>query len=221
MRRHPKSNRRRMCAPKSRVPTHYFSYEEIERVCERELARAGLLPDRPSPIKIDKYLETYFGAIVEFSELPSNILGKTHFHLSGPRVEIQQALYESNRRSDHHRLRSTYAHETGHILFQQVPVFLQSGVFGGDIVTVCRESTSEAETSGAWDRAEVQANSAIGALLIPTGLGRQLVEANFALDRLRFEWEDALALVARAFDTSFSVARYRLKKLYPDHALRF
>lgn len=79
------------------------------------MARLGYLPNSPEPVDIENFAEN----LSEFeysSDMPDSIDGVTQFSLEGrPKIYIADRLAERDASETY--LRSTIAHECGHVLF--------------------------------------------------------------------------------------------------------
>lgn len=210
----------------------YYTQREIERLCSAELLGQGLMPDRPSPIRIERFVEKRFGVAVQYEDLPDGVLGFTLFEGgSVSRIYVAKALAEDESRVAERRVSTTLAHESGHGL-------LHAHLFADRVSTralfencddvvdskiLCRETTVEPRPTtydGRWW--ELQANMAIGPLLLPANLVRQCLEplfeptGNLGLPHLRSERRtEAIELLTATFDVNPVVARIRLDRLLP------
>src|SRR5678810_720817 len=99
-----------------RTEQPYFSDSEIDRIAVEELLGAGLLPSRPEPVRIERFVEKRFGlARVSYEELPATVLGYTQFSSAGVEaVFVSRALSEEGSRVAERRINSTLAHEAEH-----------------------------------------------------------------------------------------------------------
>lgn len=169
----------------------YISADEIERLTESELLKAGLFPTTDNPIvDIEAFLERHLGAHLEqYVELDSDVLGVTYFYPDRPpHVQINKNLAEAA--DDIHaptwyrgRLRSTMAHEAGHILLhrklfdfatQQGALWPEAEASEEDAhCQRCLKRDVSGQRTGPVDRREFQANLAMAALLMP----KQVFEA--------------------------------------------
>ena len=96
----------------------YLHTNLIERVCCDSLASAGLLPECPAPVRIDRFIYQHFGFEEEYESLPGEIMGCAKFTRSGlRRIIINRNLAEQEDTVSRLRVRSTLAHEAGHGLF--------------------------------------------------------------------------------------------------------
>lgn len=220
----------------------YFEQKEIEYVCETSLKSVGLYPDKPEPIRIERFLEKKFGLSPEYDDLPEGVLGYTKFGLDGPeKVVLSASLSEMGSKTSERRIATTLAHEAGHILFHaelfknhfQKPTMNQFYIDlepqpDGTRAVLCRDipgaSGKSENYSGRWW--EHQANKAIGALLMPCGLLEKTVAPFFeATKRQRTisempyletkKREAAILRLSEVFDVNPVVAKIRLGEIYP------
>lgn len=213
----------------------YYTNEEIERICTDELKAAALLPEIPSPIRIDRFLEKRFGVTVEYEDLGDGVLGLTKFGPKGVQsIIVARALDEVGTTTAERRIRTTMAHEGGHGLLhthlfamssQAQPLF---GDFSDPAApkVLCRDvAGSSAEGGRGYDGRwwEFQANRAIGALLLPRQLVQMalepLLEPAGLLGRKLLNSGrrgEAMKLVADTFEVNPVVARIRLQEIYPE-----
>ena len=95
----------------------YFTSDQIEKLCEEALRSVNLIPDTPGAVRIDRFLEKKFGISAEYEELPPGVLGFTRFGSDGAEsVVVSRSLDEDPSDRSRRRVRSTLAHEAGHIL---------------------------------------------------------------------------------------------------------
>lgn len=212
----------------------YFSSEQIEQICTRELSSVGLLPEEPTAIRIDRFLEKRFGITHEYEELPDEVLGYTRFgRLGAQAVVLNRSLEEGASQPAQRRARTTLAHEAGHIILHSellaAPEHVQLTLLGEsqatDSSTICRGDFETTLRQGTYngDWREYQANMVIGPLLLPRNLVAKAVErlvvtsgyAGLAiLDAVRREV--AVKMLAEIFDVNPIVARIRIGDLYQD-----
>ena len=219
--------------------TLFFKKGEIDVMCLDALRNSGLLPDKPEPIRIERFIEKHFNCMVVYEDMKDGILGCTAFNPNGSvkAVYVSSALTDGSD-SGRRRTSSTLAHEAGHCMMHPV-LFMKDGSqmqmdFGSgsqvenldfhDRRVLCREidlrPSQEKRYDGRWW--EYQANRAIGGFLLP----RKLVEVavipfltttgslgcqKFARNGL----DGAKAEVARIFDVNPVVAHIRLQEMYP------
>ena len=207
----------------------YLSKDEIDQICYDELQKQELLPTRPEPVRIDRFIEKRF-VTPSYEHLGPGILGFTKFGAKGVQeIVINSELEEENTTAAERRIRSTLAHEAGHGLLhthlfvlsnQRNPLFVEGNT---SPKVLCRnelDTPSQRQYRGNWW--EFQANRAIGSLLMP----RHLVEdvmADFlqeagqlgvrvlpACKRAGLESE-----LSRIFDVNPVVARIRVQEVCP------
>jgi hypothetical protein len=214
----------------------FFSPEEMDRICADELRKVGLFPRGPQPIRIDRFIEKRFNIVHEYADLPGDTLGYTKFGPKGVRqIVISSSLVEENNKASERRVNSTLAHESGHgflhaYLFAlakpRSPSLFEDGLDFQEQRILCRKDTIdgilERPRRGGKQWWEVQANMAIGGLLMPresvlNGLGSYLVEKGKLRARvLDFSRkEQAAQHLADIFDVNPIVARIRIDGLFP------
>lgn len=216
-----------------RTEQPFFTDSELDRIAVEELMRVDLLPSKPEPIRIERFVEKRFGlARVCYEELPANVLGYTQFSSNGVEaVYVSRALSEEGTRVAERRINSTLAHEAGHGLLHGYLFALDSfptGLFENDTdVTprriLCRDGVTGAKRpsyDGRWW--EYQANRMIGALLLPKPLALAALKAHLLPagqlgaptlpDNLRGK---AARELADLFDVNTPVAEIRLATLCP------
>jgi IrrE N-terminal-like domain len=163
----------------------WYEADEIERIADDELRRAGLTPTPSAPVTdLERFIESHLGASLDqYADLPVGVLGMTKFG-SGrrPAVSISSALTESaeggqSRPGLAGRWRATLAHEAAHVLLHRYlfdPQINQLALFDGAI-------TGETQNTGLMrclkrdvglasrttDWREIQANRGMAALLMP------------------------------------------------------
>src|SRR6202795_2970184 len=146
---------------------------EIDEICLEALKSQSLLPSKPAPIRIERFVEKQFRTPLRYEDLGPDNLGCTIFNSSGAveAILVSRSLEEQNTTPARRRVRSTVAHEAGHGL-------LHGPLFIGDNFPdrgenqrriLCRSEDILVETQwsyrGRWW--EFQANQAIGSLLLP------------------------------------------------------
>ena len=211
----------------------FYTSNEIEDICTVELRNFGLLPDKPEPIRIDRFVEKRFDVALEYEDIGPDVLGYSKF---GPKgvvaIVVSTALDADGTLSSERRLRTTLAHEAGHCLLH-AHLFVDgpapTNLFGEEPEVgpkiLCREVTGVSQKTpqrydGNWW--EYQANMAIGALLLPRALVYVAIEPFLEVqgmlgipiltDISRIAAERQLATV---FDVNPVVVRIRLGELYP------
>jgi hypothetical protein len=217
-----------------------FAVEEIDDLCLDALRSAGCLPDSPSAIRIDRFIEKRFTQDVGYEDLPHGFLGYTIFRKDGSIecVRVSSKLEEEGGVSNERRLRSTWAHEAGHCLLHPM-LFTEDasqGAFGQlqaqaksqDRKILCRNTEVLPVTIGCQRRYdgrwwEWQANRAIGGFLLPKALVTKAIEPFSkpalitgmptlpAAGRAKAEKD-----LAELFDVNPAVVKIRLSELFPD-----
>lgn len=217
----------------------FYEAHDIERMCIEELKNLDLLPTEPSPIRIERFIERRFGISPSYENLSRGLLGFTMFGPYGPTsITISRDLDEDRSLSSQRRVRTTLAHETGHGLLHSHlfdnPSLRMQEVFGHEHANPksvpCRgvvdgDSSEAGRYSGEWW--EVQANMAMGSLLLPENLFRRaanpfLEEAGLLGNgRPRIAEGEEIEFVRTAselFDVNPIVVRYRIKQIFGGSA---
>ncbi len=212
----------------------YYSLDEIEQMCWDELHKAGLYPETPSRIRIDRFVEKRFNVSITYDDLPKGLLGFTEFGPKGVVAVVVSKTLDDGYQSSERRIRTTLAHESGHGLLHTYLLALGAetrSMFEGAVDDrhrlLCREDASSNWKPGKYDGKwwEHQANLAMSSLLLPRGL------VDLALDRMlnssgslgvktvaSDRRNDAVNTLAGVFDVNPVVARIRLDALYPESA---
>ena len=210
----------------------YFAAGEIDRICSDALESVGCLPDTPSRIEIDLFIEKHFGCAVVYEDLDPGVLG---FAVFGPGGTVElvgaaRSLFDDGPIGER-RVRSTLAHEAGHgllhaKLFSEAldPHPLLDDSFDYERRKImCRNEDLE-KRPGSYDGKwwEWQANQAIGGLLLPRRLVEArvepLTEASGSLGPPELPASDrerATRWVAKTFEVNRVVARIRLSSVFP------
>lgn len=216
-----------------RAEQPFFTSTEIDRIAVEELLGVALLPSKPEPIRIERFVEKRFGlARVSYEELPATVLGYTQFSTKGVEaVFVSRALAEDGSRVAERRINSTLAHEAGHGLLHAYLFMLDSfptGLFENDRdVTpariLCRDNPDVPKRpayDGHWW--EYQANRMIGALLLPkplvlAAIGPHLAPSGQLGTPILPESHrgEAARELAELFDVNRPVAEIRLATLCP------
>lgn len=163
----------------------YIPEADIERITREALASVHLLPDKPSPIRIERLIYLLFGFEEEYESLPQHIMGCAKFTRKGiGRIIINRELAEHEDPVSRVRIRSTLAHEVGHGIFHN-QLFIEklerdasmsfldqgNGIF--DSVSsegfMCRAEAGMSEVPK-FEWWEYQANLAMAAILLPKHL---------------------------------------------------
>jgi hypothetical protein len=201
---------------------------EIDEICLEALKSQSLLPSKPAPVRIERFVEKQFRTPLRYEDLGPDNLGCTIFNSSGAveAILVSRSLEEQNTTPARRRVRSTVAHEAGHGL-------LHGPLFIGDNFPdhgknqrriLCRSEDILVETQrsyrGRWW--EFQANQAIGSLLLPrllvnAFLDQSGIEVGSSGSRsLTPAQRESLAKKAAVtFDVNPIVARIRLDSLFP------
>lgn len=212
-----------------------FDEREFEAMADELRFNAGGECFRPGyGIDIDRVMMRGIGTEPDFVDLPAGILGRTLFKENGDvRIEISRELCE---RAEvdvvaRRRLRSTMAHECGHVACHRC-LYIQDtesfSLFDEAVIgpakrrdpIMCRaESLGRRGYTGEWW--EYQANQCMVALLLPKALFSRAVRAAVeakevpsfeALMRMRAA-EDVVRSLANDFDVSLSMTVLRLEAL--------
>lgn len=215
--------------PTSKKNQPFFARKTVDRMCLDALKQVDLLPASPEPIRVDAFVEKYFKIHPSYEPLPSGVLGFTEFSAGGvSAMVISSLLDDEGTKIADRRVRTTFAHEAGHGLLHaglfnlgEKPVHLFEESDPRPQI-LCREEGHTHGTraySGKWW--ELQANFAIGGLLLPTALVLQAVvpfteeQGLLGLRALKDREGAALAL-ADIFDVNPVVARIRLQGLFGE-----
>ena len=232
--------------PKSKTDTAcpfprkiYIPEKRMERLCSEALVAERLMPSKPEPIRIERFIEKRFGIVIGYEKLGQRfgegVMGACRFGRDGGVVEIlvDQELGEDESTVGERRYRSTLAHEAGHGLFHG-ELFAEKFQADDEVAasgledTVCRQNVftegfacrglGDPEKGSQKQWWEIQANMAMAALLLP----RQLVDP-FLRDLLKSPWtifgrsykptlDDACRSVSEVFNVSLTMALYRIEK---------
>ena len=213
---------------------YFEDLSEIDEICLEALKTQCLLPSRPEPIRIERFVEKQFKTAVIYEDLGPEHLGCTIFNTSGAveAILVSRSLEEQNTIPARRRVRSTVAHEAGHgllhgALFMEgnCPDLLDGAVGKDRRRILCRSEDILVDTQrsygGRWW--EFQANQAIGSLLLP----KILVDAFLDQSGIEFasvrggmltptQRESLEKKAAAAFDVNPIVVRIRLDWLFPQ-----
>lgn len=203
----------------------YYKLTEIDRICAEALKGAGLMPDTPEPVRVDRFVEKHFKVVPKYEPLPDGVLGYTKFGASGVTgIVITTALDEEGGKVSERRIRTTLAHEGGHGLLhahlfalgEKPRELFEDGHDRPEIL--CRDvhgTPHQPRYDGRWW--EFQANRAIGGLLMPRNLVIKAAApfcqpfGGLGLPALAEDKkEDAVQELAQIFDVNPAVARIRL-----------
>lgn len=218
----------------------YYTDEEIETICADELRSVGLLPRTPEAIRIDRFIEKRFHVTHSYAQLPAGLLGYTKFGKQGvEEVVLSQTLADEGTKVAERRISTTLAHEGGHAIFQMQLFVMQAQsrpqlALQNDIdlkmgKILCRSDIAGEEAATAHARRydgrwwELQANRAIGALLLPRSLVRLAVQdiapSRGFLDTQTLPTEmraAAVQILAQTFNVNPAVAWIRVDQLFPS-----
>lgn len=171
----------------------WYDDDEIDRIVEDELARAGLSPKVSAPVTdLERFIESHLKAdLDQYADLPAGVLGLTKF-VPGrrPAISISAELTESADDGQPTpgligRWRATLAHEAAHVLLHRClfdPDINQLKLFnelaGGQVQNVglmrcLKRDVGPASRSTDWR--EIQANRGMAALLMPKAIFRRVV----------------------------------------------
>lgn len=219
-----------------------FDDHEFDAMMDELRGRAGegcFSPGRG--VDVDLVLLRAEGVEADYVDLPAGVLGRTVFARDGSvQVEISRALCEEAETNHvaRRRLRSTIAHECGHIACHRI-------LFRRDVETyslfpdaelepahrpvaiLCRpDAIASTAYNGEWW--EFQANQCMASLLLPrraTGafVRRLLAEAGHESGEqclVRGEGEVLVRTIATEYDVSQTATLYRLQSLgfFPKNA---
>jgi hypothetical protein len=211
-----------------RKPGVYYEEYEIEDICTKALTNVGLLPDTPSPVRIERFIEKHFNITPSYEQLPEAILGFTSLGATGVEaMTIADSLDETENETSPtaRRLRTTLAHEAGHGLLH-AHLFTQDSRYRFDenITTnshMCHNIAGQDagcnNYKGQWW--EHQANLAMGALLLPEKLARTVINKVIGggllghTDLSEVNTRATVNELSRVFNVNPIVAKIRMKQL--------
>ena len=205
---------------------------EIDEICLEALKIQSLLPSRPAPIRIERFVEKQFKTPLIYEDLGPEYLGCTIFNSSGAveAILISRSLEEQNTMPARRRVRSTVAHEAGHgllhgsLFMESNSADLLNGTVGKNHRRIlCRSEDILVDTqrsyAGRWW--EFQANQAIGSLQLPrllmnafldqSGITPASVESRVLTSAER---DLLVKKAAVTFDVNPVVVRIRLDSLF-------
>lgn len=213
----------------------YFDDNEFDQMMNEARAKAGSdVFNEGAGIDVDRVLMKAFGIEADYVDLPVGVLGRTVFDSMGQaRVELSRYLDEaaSNDKLARRRLRTTLAHEVGHVachptLFIEdtvtLSLFPEDDTNKGEGI-LCREVSignyNEKRYRGEWW--EYQANQCMASLLLPRELFNDKVRTAIeSVDVGSFDdavrsgnGEKVVTSLANCFDVSQEVVLYRLREL--------
>jgi hypothetical protein len=205
----------------------FYKHQDIERICVDALAAVNLLPQQPGPIRIERFVEQHFRIHPHYDDLAQGVLGYTEFGPNGVvAIHVAKSLSEHGDRADR-VLSSTLAHEAGHGLLQgflfglepNLPLFEHDTDVTGTKI-LCRTRGGKGYDGRWW---EVQANLAIGALLLPINLLATAIDpflmptGSLGLPRLpEAHRPAAINRLAEVFHVTEAVASIRIADHYPS-----
>lgn len=109
---------RKVATPSGPFPFQLYFEDlgEIDEICLEALKTQSLLPSRPAPIRIERFVEKQFKTALRYEDLGPENLGCTIFNSSGAveAILVSRFLEEQNTIPARRRVRSTVAHEAGH-----------------------------------------------------------------------------------------------------------
>src|SRR6516165_12716334 len=118
---------RRVPTPSGPFPFQLYFEDlgEIDEICLEALKTQSLLPSRPEPIRIERFVEKQFKTALIYEDLGPEHLGCIIFNTSGAveAILVSRSLEEQNTIPARRRARSTVAHEAGHGLLHR-PLFV-------------------------------------------------------------------------------------------------
>jgi len=227
---------RKVATPSGPFPFQLYFEDlgEIDEICLEALKTQSLLPSRPAPIRIERFVEKQFKTALRYEDLGPENLGCTIFNSSGAveAILVSRFLEEQNTIPARRRVRSTVAHEAGHgllhgSLFTEANFLnpLDGTVEKNQRRILCRSEDILVDTQrsygGRWW--EFQANQAIGSLLLPRLLMDAFLDqsgirpASFASPILTPAQRESLEKKAAVtFDVNPIVVRIRLDSLFPQ-----
>jgi hypothetical protein len=209
-----------------------FEESDFEAMMSELLGRAGKDWFEPGKgVDVDLVLLRALDIEADYVDLPEGMLGRTLFKEDGgAAIEVSRALAEEAELDAvaRRRLRSTVAHECGHVachrqLFvrdcETLPLFGQESRQEQPSIMCRNEVVDEPRYRGEWW--EFQANRCMAALLMPTRLLEAEVATQLRGMRLpsitealrKGSCESIVRALMRVFDVSFQGTYYRLAQL--------
>ena len=205
----------------------FLTETTIDRMALAALSETQLLPKIPGPVDIGQFCIRNWGWEVQYFDLGPDLMGQCAFSEAGVEsIEINSRIWEDKSRVGRVRLRSTTAHEIGHGLAHKELFALKirqerlqarlirdkSNNAEEKLIHACPGDQIVRPRKKEWW--EIQANMLMRALLLPTPLLRQVVEAgrgryspeSYSIPPLTFE-------VAQIFDVSFQMARIAVEEM--------
>ena len=221
-----RSNRRATAGPRD-----WYTDADFDNSMDDLRARCGEgVFERGRGVDVDLVLQRGYDIGPDFVVLPAGVLGRTTFFPDGKlHMEVSRALADAAEHSvvGRRRLRSTLAHECGHVVFHRHHFVTegQGSLFGsgsehapGNVL--CREDAVD-DRLRRRDGREYQANRGMASLLLPNRLVRAeladvLKIAGFETLRdavAAGDGETVLRGVGEVFDVSFEMTLYRVREL--------
>ena len=200
----------------------HYEAGELDRACEDLIRELQLTRSTGYPITTDDLsvlIEQRAADLDLYADLTkegADVEAVTDF-VPGerPRVRINHTLSESPRRA--HRLRTTLAHELGHVVFHDFIWWFDQGALDAATAAALSPRCHRRllRSAGSPDWMEWQANYAAGALLMPLEaltlvLGSATAEAAWVRSS---HGRDRISRVQRTFDVSGPAASVRLFQL--------
>lgn len=215
-----------------------FETRHVERLCSDALRSVKLLPSKPEPIRIERFVEKYFKLKLRYSALDPGLLGAIQFDVQGEVVGIIlcKELATDSTTVGKRKFRSTTAHECGHGLLhgelfaERIAADRQQGILSspaGEFRSVgragflCRGET-DLPTTPKYEWWEYQANMAMSALLLPWHLVTEaakpfaLAYADAPLRKRDTVIEQAAEELAEVFDVNPVMIRFRLRDWWKE-----
>jgi hypothetical protein len=214
-------------------PRPYYTDGQSDQMCSEALVQTGFMPEEPGPVRIERFIEKRFNNLpIIYEPLGSHVLGFSEFGPNG--VEAIHIADEGGRRtrSEDRRVNSTLAHEAGHCLMHAhlfLAEFDHGRLFANDPdVTprrvLCRDGNSPARPQRRYDGRwwELQANRAIGGLLLPKETFLEFIvpflemQGTFGVGVLpETRRNEIVHAAADVFDVNPVVARIRIDSFFP------
>jgi len=210
----------------------YYETSEFETMMEEAMLRVGSdVFVEGAGVDVDRVLFKGFDVEADYVDLPAGLLGRTLFHRDGTaHVEVSRQLAEAAEVDtvQRRRLRSTLAHEGGHLACHGQLFVMDDGTLslfpeGEEEIPpsiLCRSSSiGTPGYSGEWW--EFQANQCMACLLLPRRLLRRHYHSILEslslvdyVDAVRQDRQDELVRgLADLFDVSWQLVLIRLKNL--------
>ena len=206
---------------------------EVEACCADALRSVKLMPATPQPVRIDRFVEKFFGLKLRFAVLAESRMGAVQFTDAGKvaGIFICKNLAQDETLVGKRKFRSTVAHECGHGLFHgelfaekiaadKLQFLLVPGFDEfysvGERGFLCRGEAG-LDSTPKYEWWEYQANMAMSALLLPWHLVMEAAKpfaAKYAEARPGMRdtvIEGAWAELAEIFDVNPVMIRFRLK----------